>query len=241
MHGTTQLGHGTGRCGNRLNFRRHDFAIGQPVPAHTHPVARSQSSQVAQLQGSGLLTQYQQFAGVLADSSHRAHQGMNHRNAARLGLRAGAGSRQRNHLTDRQLACGCRPAVVPHGGCRVVLNFEAIDADAGKAGDHTNDACATDAAVAKHRFACQDARAADTTGVQARLGCTGATNAAGCADVGVGQRGLVLAKVLVLRRHGHRRRDRHASAQKQGYQRGKGRPTHAFQSDIKWVCHCRLP
>src|SRR6185369_16338424 len=56
----------------------------------------------------------------------------------------------RHHLADRQTACGGRQAVFADRHRLVVMHFEAVHADRGKAGDRADDAGAADAALAAY-------------------------------------------------------------------------------------------
>ena len=173
------LGQCRSRYAPRLNARRSNVAAGAPVAAHAHPVAGAETGQVCRCQCRHFLTHHLQLAAGCIHRIERPDQAVNRGNAARHGLRAAACRRHGHDLADQQLAGRARPPAVPHRRGRVVLHFDAVDADAGKAADHADDASATDAAFAEARRGGHGARAAHAADASRQAGLlTGAAYAA---------------------------------------------------------------
>jgi len=191
-----------GRAGfGRLHARGPDFAVGQALAAHAHPLAGLQTAQHGRVERGGRLSHDAEAAAGGVHRAQRAYGGVQHHDALRLQLAARAIGLQRHHLAHRQCALRHRPAVLLHRRVGFVFDLQAIDADAAETGDHADDAGAAQAVVghltgtAQARALRDLPRATDARGLQGHL-----AGAAHAARVG---RGTGCAGTAQARRAGH--------------------------------------
>ncbi|MCU0957263.1 MAG: hypothetical protein MUF55_08055 [Hydrogenophaga sp.] len=119
------------------------FSIGHPVSAQPHPVAYHQAGQCIRVQRHGLLTHDPDQPARRVDRrdrpDHRVLDDRRHRREPAV-VRTGM---HHHHLAHRQVTGRNGLPAALQVRCGVDIDLQAVDADAGEAGDHTHNAGAS--------------------------------------------------------------------------------------------------
>ena len=132
--------------------RSDDLAAFQAVPAHAHALTQTKPGQCRRAGAQILcvhahpLADHFQQAACRIDPRDRTFNRVEHLNGQRVDVGAQAGRLNRHNLADCQVTQLAGAPVDRHGRGRAVMHFDAIDTDAGKAGDRADNAGAAHAA-----------------------------------------------------------------------------------------------
>jgi len=188
---------------DRLDARGRHLTRRQAMAADLHPVTGFQRRQVGRIAGAYRLSQQFEPSAADVNAADRADHGMNHGDVAGRQLRAFAQGPHGNHLAHRQFARRGAAAIGQYRRAGVVLDFQAIDANAGKAGDHADDAGAANAAVgdagAAYARATRDRSLARRTGAAHAAIADACPTHAAAADAGAANAGATRDHLVTRR------------------------------------------
>ena len=134
-----------------------NVAVGQALTADAHPIAHRQALEVVTLQRGAGLPHHLEAAPRGVQRRERADGRVEHSDPARAQLVALAHRLQRHPLAHRQLADRAGLPIAFDRCGRFVLDLDPVDADAGKAGHDSHDACAAQTIARGHAAGASDA------------------------------------------------------------------------------------